>query len=90
MYFYCAIILISELTWSYRPKFFSSVNLLVQVTWIVSSFPQAFSLINPAISQSGAGRALVTNDQYQACGIIYAKSLSNNTTDVSCMYRSPK
>ena len=61
-----------------------------RLTWIVSSLPQASSLVNAAIPESGAGRALVTNDEYQAYGVIYANALGCNVTDVNCIHSNSR
>jgi para-nitrobenzyl esterase len=53
------------------------------MAWIVSSLPQAMSLINAAIPESGAEQTLVMKDKYQAYGVIYANALGCNITDVS-------
>jgi carboxylesterase type B len=52
------------------------------LTWILSSFPQSPTLISAAISESGAGRALTTKEQYQTFGQTYANALGCNVTDV--------
>jgi carboxylesterase type B len=53
------------------------------LTWILSSLPQAPTLMNAAIAESGSGRNLLTNAEYQGFGKEYAKILGCDVTDVS-------
>ena len=51
-------------------------------TFIVSTLPQARSLISAAVSESGAGLDLATNAVVQSVGASYAKSLNCSVNDV--------
>lgn len=55
------------------------------LTWILSSLPQAPTLINAAIAESGSGRNLLINAEYQGFGKENAKALGCNVTDVGCL-----
>jgi carboxylesterase type B len=50
--------------------------------FIISSLPQATSLISSAISESGGGRDLATNAVLQSVGTAFATSLNCSVTDV--------
>ena len=51
--------------------------------FIISTLPQAKSLISSAISESGGGRDLAPNSTLQAVGASFAASLNCAVTDVS-------
>ncbi|CRG88266.1 alpha-esterase [Talaromyces islandicus] len=53
--------------------------------YIVASLPQAPSLINSVISESGGGRSLVLNSSIQRAGASYAKTLGCSTSDKACL-----
>ncbi|KAE8449434.1 hypothetical protein EG329_008042 [Mollisiaceae sp. DMI_Dod_QoI] len=55
--------------------------------FIVSALPQATSLINAVVSESGAGRDLATSDVTYAVGASYASTL--NCSDVACLRSKP-
>jgi len=51
-------------------------------TFIVSTLPQAKSLISVAISESGGGRDLATSAEMQPIGASFASSLGCSSKDV--------
>jgi carboxylesterase type B len=56
--------------------------------FIISSLPQATSLISSAISESGGGRDLATNAVLQSVGTAFATSLNCSVTDVRILLKS--
>lgn len=56
--------------------------------YIVGSLPQAPSLINGLVSESGGGRSLVSNATQQQVGASYAQTLGCSTSDVSLGFPS--
>ncbi|KAH8429769.1 uncharacterized protein LDX57_007441 [Aspergillus melleus] len=53
--------------------------------YIVGSLPQASSLVNSIISESGGGRSLVLNATQQSVGASYAQALKCDSSDKSCL-----
>ncbi|PLB50894.1 alpha/beta-hydrolase [Aspergillus steynii IBT 23096] len=53
--------------------------------YIVGSLPQASSLVNGVIAESGAGRPVTINETQQATGASYARTLKCSTNDKACM-----
>lgn len=51
--------------------------------YAIATLPQAPSLINSVISESGGGRGLINNATTQKVGASYAQALNCNFTDVS-------
>ncbi len=51
-------------------------------TFIVSTLPEARSLIRAAVSESGGGRDVATNAFAQALGASYASCLNCSVSDV--------
>lgn len=92
MYSYAVIILVSELILPCLADQGSPLRPICRGRFdlgrqLFATSPAADQRCHP---DSGAGRALVTNDQYQAYGVIYANALDCNATDVSCFHRNPK
>ncbi|KAJ5134698.1 Carboxylesterase type B [Penicillium atrosanguineum] len=53
--------------------------------YIIASLPQAPSLINSVISESGGGRSLTTNATQQKVGASYANALQCSSSNKTCL-----
>ncbi|KZS97216.1 alpha/beta-hydrolase [Sistotremastrum niveocremeum HHB9708] len=54
-------------------------------TFVVSSLPQALSLIQAAIMESGGGQDYPSNSTAQLLGASYTSALNCSTADISCL-----
>ncbi|KAK4696199.1 hypothetical protein P7C71_g1679, partial [Lecanoromycetidae sp. Uapishka_2] len=53
-------------------------------TFVISTLPQASTLMKAAITESGGGRDTALNAKVQSMGLTYAKSVGCGSSDIAC------